>query len=105
MYKFRKDRYQKIRGGSSRVLDIRCEHCSAHITYYQKDGPGHLLRMYTDRFIDCRPEGENLSCPKCERVLGVFIIFEKEKRPAYRLFAGAVTKKIVGKDKLVWPLE
>jgi len=100
MYRFQRDKYQKARGGSSRVLDARCEHCDTHITYYQKDGPGHLLRMYVDRFIDLDPEGGRLACPNCERVLGVHVIFEKEKRPAYRLFMGAVTKKIVSKDKL-----
>lgn len=101
MYKFQRDRFQKARGGSSRVLDVRCEHCDTHISYYQKDGPGALLRMYVDRFIDLKPEDKQLTCPTCERVLGLHIIFEKEKRPAYRLFAGAVTKKIVSKDKLV----
>jgi len=100
MYKFQKDQYQRTRGGSSRVLDVRCENCDAHISYYQKDGPGMLLRMYVDRFIDAKPEGKELNCPSCERILGTYIIFKKEDRPAYRLYAGAVTKKIVGRDKL-----
>jgi len=32
---------------------------------------------------------------KCKRLLGIKYIYEKEKRPAYRLFVGAVVKKIV----------
>jgi len=100
MYKFQRDRFQKARGGHSRVLDVRCEHCNTHIAYYQKDGPGSLLRMYVDRFIDETPRGEQLGCVGCKRTLGVRIIYEKEKRPAYRLFAGAVTKRVVSKDKL-----
>ena len=100
MYKFQRDRFQKVRGGHSRILDVQCEHCATHISYYQKDGPGHLLRMYVDRFIDTKPEGAQLICPSCERILGVHIMYEREKRPAYRLFAGAITKKVISKDKL-----
>ena len=37
----------------------------------------------------------NLTCSNCKKVLGVPYTYEKEKRPAYRLFVGAVAKKIV----------
>lgn len=37
---------------------------------------------------------KDLSCPK-GHLLGVKIIYEKEKRPAFRLFVDSVTKKIV----------
>lgn len=37
---------------------------------------------------------KDLSCPK-NHLLGVKIIYEKEKRPAFRLFVDSVTKKIV----------
>ncbi|KKR62553.1 MAG: hypothetical protein UU02_C0044G0007 [Candidatus Woesebacteria bacterium GW2011_GWA1_40_43] len=95
--KFKNDRYKKTRGGYSRLLDISCEHCEAHLFYYQKDGPGILKRMYIDRISE---SGKikldiNLICPECRRILAVPIIYEKENRPALRLFVGAVTKKIV----------
>lgn len=100
MYKIQNDRYQKARGGSSRILDVSCESCGGHLAYYQKDGPGLLKRMYVDRFIDVRPTGDDLACKGCDHVLGKLINYKKENRVAYRLFVGGVTKKIVRKDSL-----
>lgn len=101
MYRFKKDSYQKSRGGASRVLDVCCEHCGQHITYYQKDGPGLLKRMYVDRFIDTSPLGNDLTCTNCKSILGNLIDYKKEHRPAYRLYAGSVTKKVIRSDKIV----
>lgn len=93
--KFKNDKYKKVRGGYSRLLDISCEHCQKHLFYYQKDGPGLLKRMYLDRIIN--PDIDiknNLVCPNCKKLLAVATIYEKENRQALRLFVGAVTKKI-----------
>ena len=100
MYKLKKDKYKSTRGGYSRILEITCEHCSAHICYYQKDGPGMLRRMYLDRMIDHDHKKGDLFCPDCQRLIGVYIIYEKEQRPAYRLFAGSVNKKIAKLNEL-----
>jgi len=100
MYKFQKDKYQKNRGGTSRVLDVLCEHCKKHVTYYQKDGPGLLKRMYVDRFIDIKPISDEIVCSGCKRQLGILVNYRKENRPAYRLFAGSVSKKIISQNKL-----
>ena len=100
MYNFKKDKYQKARGGTSRVLDIACEKCQSHMAYYQKDGPGILKRMYVDRFIDKNPTDNELVCESCAEVIGRKITYKKEDRPAYRLFAGAVTKKVISQNKL-----
>jgi hypothetical protein len=93
---FKNDKYKKARGGYSRLLDISCEKCHKHICFYQKDGPGDLRRMYIDRISnpDVSVLREDLSCPN-RHLLGVRIIWEKEKRPAFRLFVGSVIKKIV----------
>src|SRR5664279_4959329 len=99
MYKFKRDQYQKNRGGSSRVLDIICDHCDEHVAYYQKDGPGMLKRMYVDRFIDLSTSGDSFICPSCNTELGKLINYKKEDRPAYRLFAGAVKKKVISQNK------
>ena len=64
---------------------------------YQKDGTGILKRLYLDRMIDYSTTSTKLVCPKCKQVLGVRIIYKKEDRLAYRLFVGAVSKKIVKK--------
>lgn len=95
MYRFKRDEFQKARGGRSRVLDVCCEACSAHVAYDQKDGSGILKRMYIDRFIDVTPSGAELTCGSCHQILGTFTEFKKENRPAYRLYVGAITKKII----------
>ena len=102
--KFKSDRYRKSRGGYSRFLNVLCEHCGAKILVYQKDGPGPLKRLYLDRIF--APENlanfqklsitkvPNLACSKCKSVLAIPYIYKKEQRKAYRLFVGAVTKKV-----------
>lgn len=95
--KFKNDKYKKARGGYSRLLSISCEHCDLHLFNYQKDGPGMLKRMYIDRISESGDMdlNTNLVCPSCKKLLAVPTIYEKENRPALRLFVGAVTKKIV----------
>lgn len=90
------DKYRKARGGYSRLLDISCENCGKHICFYQKDGPGILKRMYMDRIVGLKKLNvkANLLCLNCKEILGVPVVYKKEKRPAYRLFAGAILKKI-----------
>ena len=102
--KFKSDKYRKSRGGYSRFLNVLCEHCGVKILVYTKDGPGPLKRLYLDRIFT--PENlanfqklsvnkiPNLTCSKCKSVLAVPYIYKKEQRKAYRLFVGAVTKKI-----------
>lgn len=88
------DKYSQARGGWSRILDVTCEKCDSHVCFYQKDGPGPLKRMYVDRMIKFQPSGPKLVCSGCGQELGVQITYAKENRPAYRLFQGAVNKKI-----------
>ncbi len=92
---FTNDKYRRTRGGRSRLLDISCRECGEHICLYQKDGPGSLKRLYIDRIIEpgVSVSRKDLSC-LAGHLLGVKIIYEKEKRPAFRLFADSVTKKI-----------
>ncbi len=94
--KFVNDKFKKDRGGYSRLLRITCEKCGEFICLYQKDGPGHLRRMYSDRIHEPTVSNttKNLSCPN-GHILGSKIVYEKENRPAFRLFVDAVIKKIV----------
>ena len=85
MYRFKRDKYQKNRGGISRVLDISCDHCKNHVAFYQKDGPGILKRMYVDRFIDSTPSGRSLVCQTCRYELGSEMTYKKEDLPAVKL--------------------
>ena len=94
--KLKKDKYRRARDGYSRLLKISCERCGNIVALYQKDGPGPLKRMYLDRIIEPSNVVEkSFTCGKCKHLLGVRYIYEKEKRPAFRLFEGAVTKKIM----------
>ena len=93
MNKLKNDKYRKNRGGYSRLLDLSCSKCGAYLFSYQKDGPGILKRLYLDR-IEGKVTSKNLVCSKCKELLGVRIIYKKENRPAFRLFTGAVAKKI-----------
>ena|SRR3989338_9110341 len=94
---FKNDRYKKTRGGYSRLLQISCQKCNSLICLYQKDGPGNLRRMYLDRISNPKvpvTAPKNLTCPR-GHILGVKIIYKKEKRPAFRLFVDSVIKKII----------
>lgn len=90
------DKYKRTRGGYSRLLSVSCQKCGEHICEYQKDGPGALRRMYVDRIIDPKISisRKDLSCSK-NHFIGVKIIYEKENRPAFRLFVDSVIKKII----------
>ncbi len=101
--KFQSDKFKKARGGNSRWLSVFCEKCQEPLVKYQKDGPGILKRMYLDRIheIDTRKWlKSNFECPSCKTILGVPIIYKKEDRPAIRLFAGAVGKRIISSNDL-----
>lgn len=101
-FALKKDRFKKNRGGYSRFLLLCCEKCKNQIALYQKDGPGILKRLYFDRIFapkDLKTD-ENLICKKCKAVVGVPMVYEKEKRLAFRLFAGAIEKKIVKSEQL-----
>lgn len=102
--RFKSDQYRKVRGSYARFLNVLCEHCGAKVLVYQKDGPGELRRLYVDRIfapdklvkLQNKPLKQipELICPKCRRVLGTPYLYEKEKRKAFRLFVGAVRKKV-----------
>jgi len=94
--KLKNDRYKKNRGGYSRLLAVACQKCGSGICKYQKDGPGNLRRMYIDRISDARVSigRKDLTCTK-GHLVGVKMVYEKENRPAFRLFVDSITKRIV----------
>lgn len=103
LIKFKSDKFKKTRGGYSRWLENSCEKCESALLVYQKDGPGILKRLYLDRIVSQHSDvktNSNITCKKCKTILGVSMIYKKEKRPAYRLFAGAVAKKIINGNKI-----
>jgi L-amino acid N-acyltransferase YncA len=102
-FKLKKDKFKSFRGGYSKLLDIYCRKCENIVAIYQKDGPGNLRRMYLDRIF--YPENltnlqnlnlkdiPELKCSKCGQILGSPYIYEKESRPAFRLFVDAIVKR------------
>lgn len=102
--KFKSDKFKKARGGYSRLLKIDCAKCGELLCFYQKDGPGILKRMYIDRMFGSKfsrlqntkvNDLRQLICSNCKELIGVPMIYKKESRPAFRLFIGSVSKKIV----------
>lgn len=104
VYSFFKNEYTKVRGEPV-LLEITCRKCHAWVMDYQKDGPGPLLRCYTDRIhepailrvdsFSVRNLGlaSPLSCSACSTKLGQPFIYRRkqdkarnkltENRPAY----------------------
>ncbi len=102
-FKLKRDRYAKTRG-ASHLLFIACGKCDEPFMIYQKDGPGSLLRCYSDRIVwpeelvkkqiglsalNVKKAGA-LTCAACGNIMAVPIVYEKESRPAYRIFAGGM---------------
>jgi len=101
------DRFTKVRGGTSKLLHISCSNCGSDVALYQKDGPGKLIRTYTDKFLACCDEGflettkhahnirdmKNFVCPRCGQVIGVPMVYQPENRLAYRLVHGNFSKR------------
>lgn len=106
--KFRpkRDSYAKARGGASKILYIACSQCDEPVMVYQKDGPGRLLRTYSDRIVwppelveaqrgmtaeNIRSAG-SLACSntECGNVVGHPMVYESENRPAYRIVPGSI---------------
>ncbi len=106
----KRDSYRRERGGTSVILIVSCANCEQPIMQYQKDGPGALLRCYLDRIlfpknlsslqknpnVTSTATMPQLECPSCKAHIGTPMVYEKEKRLAYRLIPNTYKKK---KDK------
>ncbi len=97
-----KGEYIKATKGALQILDLRCSYCNHLNVVYQKDEPGRLIRCYIDRIISpyiSQPEHmtknmlPHLSCLKCGKLLGIPMLYEKEKRLAYRMVPGAFVQE------------
>lgn len=101
--KLKRDGFYKARGGTAQALRLTCGRCGGYICLYQKDGTGHLYRLYWDRIFECvslhpyRPDltkddMEPLICERCDQLLGVPMVYTPESRLAWRLAPGAIHK-------------
>ena len=92
--RLKNDRFRKVRGGYSRLLEIYCFNCNNFIVLYQKDGSGSLKRLYKDRIFTTIKNQKKLFCSKCRALVATSTIYQKEKRPAYLLVENSITKKV-----------
>lgn len=95
--KFIKDSFTASRGGRSKLLELSCDKCKSVIGTYQKDGPGPLKRLYLDRLSmsASKKSGKDYICTNCTFVLGRVTVYEKENRPAIRLYQDSIRKSII----------
>lgn len=95
MNRFLSDRFRQTRGGRSQLLELSCDGCGAYVAHYQKDGPGELKRLYLDRVLQpsIKTAKGDFACRKCKRILGTFYTYQKERRPAVRLYQGSIVKR------------
>lgn len=102
---YKRDEYRTARGGRSKFIDLSCARCGKHIALYQKDGPGPLKRLYLDRIVGpsafvvtlekvrSLKEVPSFSCTSCREEFGIPMIYDKEKRLAYKLFQAVLVAK------------
>lgn len=97
------DKYTANRGGFGQTAKLYCDGCGEFLSDYQKDGAiGPLKRIYVDRIMDKEivssfAVDRKLCCKKCGLMLGLGYFYEKENRPAYRIFQNAVNIKYSSK--------
>ncbi len=96
IFLLKNDIYRKARGGYARFLNLYCASCKHHLALYQKDGPGPLKRLYLDCILapEITKNKKELICKSCKKIIGTRYIYQKENRPAIRLYQGAITKKV-----------
>jgi hypothetical protein len=88
-----KDKYFRARGSTSKLWRIYCSECNRQLCIYQKDGDGILKRLYNDRISDSLIKGTTKSMCECGSLFGIPYIYQKENRPAIKLFVGMIRKK------------
>ena len=104
-HSLKKDKYVNTRGGNLHFLDLFCSKCNQHLALYQKDGHGRLLRMYLDRIfapqelallqskVNSKADMPNLKCQKCGALVGTPMVYEAERRLAFRIIHGSFVKR------------
>lgn len=111
-HRLKNDKYVNARGGNSHFLDLYCSRCGQHFALYQKDGRGSLIRLYLDRIFDPKELSElqfkstekrdmpSLKCSGCDSLIGTPMVYELERRLAFRLIRGSFVKE---KSEGVYP--
>ena len=96
--------YRKVRGNSTRLVNLSCRVCKEKIMVYQKDDyHGKLRRLYFDRIffpknltnLENKPLDQipTLQCSKCKEDLGTPYIYKKENRKAFKCYQDALVRE------------
>ena len=72
------------------VIDIRCAKCRTLLYTYRKEGPGSLIKCYTDGIQKDHTEGD-LKCPQCGQEFAREATYHN--RPAHKIIQGKVIVK------------
>lgn len=101
---FTSDKYTKGRGSFSKQVAIKCVNCSEIIFNYQKEGNGAIEKLFLDSILDnfIVKKKAKLTCPKCEKVLGVRFVFGKDKKMAFKVYPGAIYYRIFVPERTVF---
>lgn len=93
---FIRNRFTKSRG-EPQLYKISCTSCATPVLLYQKDGPGQLLRCYIDRvhFPKNLVSKSTFTCIKCHTLIGTYMIYKPENRPAFRMIRGTFSKEVL----------
>lgn len=84
----------KNRFGKFYLFNLRTSDRWRKLLVYQKDGKGNLHRLYKDRILRSYVSVDEKSTIKCEcgKMIAHPMVYEKEKRSAFRLIPGAYSK-------------
>lgn len=69
------------------TIKIYCSRCGGFLYRYQKEGPGKLVKCYTDRIVEDRTQGDR-HCPNCHMEFARRVTINN--RPAHKIIQGKV---------------
>jgi len=58
--------FKKNQKGKFFIIKIYCSNCHAYLYKYQKEGPGALVKCYTNRILEDKTK-QDLKCPQCQQ--------------------------------------
>ncbi len=72
------------------VIKIYCSKCNSLLYLYEKEGPGALVKCYTDKILKDNTSGD-LRCPQCHQKFARLARYHN--RPAHKIIGGKVVVK------------
>lgn len=99
---FSYDRYPKGRSPRRLDVEIKCVNCKTTQVMYRKTGNGPIDKVFFEDILDnvSLKKNKELSCPECEKVLGVRFVWGPERKVAFRMYPGSIYYKVVKEPKV-----